>query len=87
MEELPKLLLMKRNKIIFIIGFFVIAFVVINITFNVLCQSSQDNAVVNAVSSVLSSPKPVQSPAYPDSLSWEPFLQKLVNLFAKACPR
>lgn len=78
---------MIRNRIIFIIGFFLIAFVVVSIAFNALCQPSQDNAVINAVSSVLSSQQPLQNPAQPDPLSWEPILQKLVNLVAKACPR
>lgn len=78
---------MLRNKIIFIIGFFIIAFVVVSIAFNALCQPTQDNAVINAVSSALSSTQSLQTPAQPDPLSWEPILHKLLGLFAKACPR
>ncbi len=78
---------MMRNRIIFIIGFFLIAFVVVSIAFSALCQPSQDNAVVNAVSSALSSPQPLQAPSRPDPFSWEPILHKLVGLFVKACPR
>jgi hypothetical protein len=78
---------MLRNRIIFIIGMFLIAFVVVSVAFNMLCQPNQDNAVVNAVSSALSSPQAAQSAAQPDPFSWEPILRQLANLFSKACPR
>lgn len=78
---------MIQNRIIFIICIFLIAFVVVSIAFGALCQPSQDNAVVNAVSSALSPAQPLQTSVQPDPFSWEPILHKLLGLFAKACPR
>jgi len=78
---------MQARTLKFMIGLVLILFVFLSILISQLCQPSQNNAVVAAVSNALSAPNPIQKNAPPDPLSWEPVLQKLLIFFSKACPR
>lgn len=78
---------MQAKTLKLMIGLVLVLFVFFSILISQLCQPSQNNPVVAAVSNALSAPNPVQSSAKPDPLSWDPVLRQLLSFLSKACPR
>jgi hypothetical protein len=78
---------MNSKNIIFMISLVLIAFVFFSVAASMLCQPSQNNAVVAAVSNALSAPQTLTNPPAPDPFSWEPVLRQLISFLSKACPR
>lgn len=78
---------MNSKNIIFMIGLMLIAFVFFSVAASMLCQPSQNNTMVTAVSNALSTPQSLTNPPVPDPFSWEPVLRQLISFLSKACPR
>ena len=78
---------MTKRNFITLIAFVLFIFAIGKIAMQQLCQPTPNNAVVNAVSSALSSPEPKQALTRPDPLSWDPILHRLVTFLSKACAR
>jgi len=78
---------MSRQSLISLIAFAVLIFAIGKIAMQQLCQPNANNAVVNAVSSALSSPEPKPVIPQPDPLSWDLTLHRIVTFLSKACSR
>ena len=80
---------MIRSSLIFIIGLTLVGFILFKGVASLLCEPQQQNSVANVISNVVSNvaPEPAKAPAKPDPFSWDPFIQRMIKLFSKACPR
>ena len=80
---------MNRSSLIAIIAITLIGFILFKGAASLLCEPKQQNSVAHVISDVASNMAPPtdKRPAKADPLSWDPILYRLMNLFAKACPR
>jgi hypothetical protein len=76
---------MNKNNLITLTVFAILIFAIGKIAMNQLCNPTPNNIVVNAISDVISTPSPLQSPAKQDPFSWGPLLQRLVKFLSRAC--
>jgi ActR/RegA family two-component response regulator len=80
---------MRRSSLIAIIAITLLGFILFKGAASLLCEPKKPNSVANVISDVASNiaAPPDKAPAKVDPLSWEPILHRMMNFFAKACPR
>jgi hypothetical protein len=74
-----------KKIIIYLIAAALMFFVLIKVVVAQLCAPTPNNIVVNAVYDAISTPITTSAPRQVDPLSWEPFLNKMLTFFSKAC--
>lgn len=78
---------MSKSTLIAIIVFAAMLFLAVRGMVHFVCEPTQNNPVVAAVSNAIAPPEPLPAGAKPDPLSWEPFMRSVVSMISKACPK
>lgn len=75
---------MKHYVLVSAIAIALLLFVLVQVSTSLLCEPSQNNIVLNNLSSMVQASRP--SPTKPvDPLSWDPIFHRLLNFLYKAC--
>lgn len=81
---------MLRSTLITIIAISLIGFILFKDAASLLCEPKEQISVAAVISSVTANigpePAPSNASAKLDPLSWDPFIQHMINLLPKACP-
>lgn len=80
---------MNRSLLIIIIAITLVGFILFKGAASLLCEPREKNSVAQVMSDVasnLATPED-KSPAKVDPFSWDPILHRMMNFFAKACPK